>query len=1197
MVNRSNRFSNASRLGIAGAVIGLVYTISTPLQATTSVSDQDQVAAPLDYQRDVRPILSDHCFACHGPDEAKREADLRLDSSEGVHSVIEAGKPDQSELVSRLLADDETLMPPPEYGKPLSDIQKDTLRRWIEQGGQVQEHWAFEAPQKAVLPPDTKNPIDHFIDAKIRVAGLVGNSQASPSTLLRRVSLGLTGLPPTRQQIDRLHRDDFQYERLVDEMLATPAFGQHFGRYWLDLVRYADTHGLHLDNYREMWPYRDWVIDAINNDMPFDQFIIEQLAGDLLPDATQAQQIASGFNRLNVTTSEGGSIYEEVFARNVIDRTDSFGTIFLGLTTQCAVCHDHKFDPIRQKDYYSLSAFFNSLDGQALDGNKKDHPPVIRVPSEDQLAQLAEFDQQIVDLKLEMEGPIESVDAAQRSWEISISQQPDSETVVHSKALIPGSASEVSHESLTIDDEGIVISNRPANDKATLLVEIPLDESFMSHRWQTIVMDVLPDPESDRVGISSNGNAVLTEFGIDVMVGDEWKHVLITDAMADIEQDGDQFKVENAIDGKTDGQGWAVAGHQTKGSRKVQFRSLELSDRLAEQPSKLRFTLDFQSVYAKHQFHAMRFSLSDAPPQIGVDDQIKLGNAYLAGPFTVESESPGYSRVFVSEQRQFKPDEKFKYRDKELTWSERSDFSPVAVHSLPSESDAVNVNVLYQKLTSPKAQTVDLLLGTSDGHVIYLNNKRLQITKETGPLKPLSHSYRLELREGDNDLYIKSVSQSRPIQLTYAFRSPAIPAPMQIAELVSHPPDQRSEEQQQSIRTYYRKAVCEHPDWTAIEDMIAGLEKAKEEMNNDIPTTLVWKELATPRQAHILNRGQYDQPGEPVDRAVPEFLPAMVEGLPRDRLGLAKWLTSPDHPLASRVVVNRVWQWLFGVGLVKSSEDFGSQGEPPSHQALLDWLAVDFQQNGWDLKRLIKQMVMSDAYRRDSSIDQNQLAIDPKNRLLSRGPRYRLDAEVLRDQALSLAGLLNEQSSGPSVKPPQPDGLWYAVGYTRSNTANFKADKEIEKRLRRSVYIFWKRTSPPPQMSTFDAPSRESCTARRERTNTPLQALVLMNEHQYLKASKHLAIRAFNDTDAAPDEERLRWMFETVTSRLPSEAEISELQRLLTELRDAYLADENAAKDLLSVDDVSQAGLSESEHAAWMMIASTLLNLDEVVNY
>jgi hypothetical protein len=515
---------------------------------------------------------------------------------------------------------------------------------------------------------------------------------------------------------------------------------------------------------------------------------------------------------------------------------------------------------------------------------------------------------------------------------------------------------------------------------------------------------------------------------------------------------------------------------------------------------------------------------------------------------------------------------------------------------LPTAAEAVSVNLIHQSIDAPNKQTIDLLIGTSDGHAVTLNKKRVAESTQVGPIQPLNKTYTLELQKGHNDLYIKTVSQSRPAQFSYAYRSDAVPVPEGIIQWVRPKPEDRTPEQSASLRAYYREVCCDHPDWRALQDLVKGAEAARDELRSQIPTTLIWKELEQPREAKLLIRGQYDQPGETVARSVPSFLPPLAEDQPRDRLGLARWLVSGQHPLTGRVAVNRLWQSIFGSGLVRSSEDFGSQGDPPSHPELLDWLAVDFAENGWDVKRLVRQMVISQAYRRDASVHAPDHAVDPANRFLARGPRHRLDAEVLRDQALALAGLLNLQLGGPSVKPPQPAGLWYAVGYTRSDTANFKADPEPSKQFRRSVYIFWKRTSAPPQMSTFDAPSRESCTARRERTNTPLQALLLMNEPQFLQAAKHLAARALRECEFDDSTQRLAWLFETVTARQPFEGEIGELVALLEKLRSHYVGKESLSTELLSVDNVGLVGVDPGEHAAWMMIASTLLNLDEVVN-
>ena len=868
------------------------------------ISATDAFAEPgsVDFSRDVRPILSDHCFACHGPDEAERKADLRLDSADDLAATVQAGDLEASELIARVESDDpEARMPPASMHKPLSESQIETLKQWVIQGAEISQHWSFIPPVKqAGAPADPTAAIDYFVDRQIASAGLTANSTAQRRTLLRRVCLDLTGLPPSREQLQQFLADESPgaYERLVDRLLQSHHFGQHTGRFWLDLVRYGDTHGLHLDNYREMWPYRDWVIDAFNNNMSHDEFIKRQLAGDLLPDATDADRIASGFNRLNITTGEGGSIYDEVFARNVMDRTDAFGTIFLGLSTGCAVCHDHKFDPITSKDYYSLTAFFNSLDGKAMDGNAKDHAPVIATPSDEQRAAVGEIDEIIADLEQQMQAPIASIDQAQIAWQKSLLGMGDPRT----EYLIPSEARSEAKVEMTIRDDGSVelVGDAAAKDTTTIIAPLPTGA-----QWPTLQIEALTESVEERVGASENGNVVLTEITVETTDDElegQWINVPIAKAFADIEQKDGAFAASFAIDNKeNDSEGWAVAGHQQTGGRTLRLATPSL---IAEGGNpKVRVRLKYLSKFSAHQFRRVRLSVSDAPPLIDVP---------------------------------------------------------------PEMLQKIETAVANDKIDS-------------------------------------------------------------------------------------------------EIQAYYRKNHCLHPDWLALVDQLSGAKKSKEKLQKEFPTTLVWKELDKPRQAHILKRGQYDQPGDPVPRATPEFLPDFPDKAPQDRLGLAIWLTSPDHPLTARVAVNRFWQQVFGTGLVKTSEDFGSQGEPPSHPELLDWLAADFQQHEWDVKRLIKSLVMSQTYRRSSRTTEEMTRVDPLNRLLARGSRHRLDAEVLRDQALFLSGLLVDQQGGPSVKPPQPDGLWKAVGYSGSNTVQFAADTG-DKIYRRSVYTFWKRTAPPPQM-------------------------------------------------------------------------------------------------------------------------------------
>ncbi|TWU36150.1 PSD1 and planctomycete cytochrome C domain-containing protein [Novipirellula artificiosorum] len=1165
-----------------------VFRWITCLLLVSAISSEAMSATP-SFSHDIRPILSAHCFACHGPDEEERMADLRLDSPDDVAAMVVSGDADSSEMFARITSDDEdVLMPPADFGKPLTADQIEAIRQWIAAGAAYQEHWAFVAPTKqtpASVPIDSPtDAINHFVQQAIEEMGLVANPAADDRSLLRRVCLDLTGLPPNREQVDTFLSDASHdaYERLVDSLLASRHYGQHMGRYWLDLVRYGDTHGLHLDNYREMWPYRDWVIDAMNANMPIDQFFTEQLAGDLFPDASEAQRIASGFNRLNVTTNEGGSIYDEVFARNVIDRTDAFGTIFLGMTTGCSVCHDHKFDPLTMRDYYSLSAYFNSLDGKAMDANIKDHPPSMPVPTQQQLDEIAECEKELVALRTEMAGPIETVDASQRDWERSLSDQTaENSVVLHPTSVVSEAGVEMkTHEDGTVE----VVGEAAAKDTTTLIAQLPANSA-----WKTLHLEALVEEPNDRVGLSSNGNVVLSEIVVEWNESDAeegWMEVPVVHAVADVEQSDGSFAVKYAIDGKVKAQeGWAVHGHGPSGPRNAWF---VLAPLLTESPdARLRIRLKYQSVYAKHQFRKIRLSLATTMPSVPESQRIVLGSMHSVGPFPVANTDLAYDQSFASEQSKFDPSESFRFEDQDYGWQHREDLPTVAVHRLGTVSDRASVMVLHQPLTAPSDQNVTLLIDTSDGHVVYLNDK--EVARRQGPktIRPLSEEYELNLKKGENRLYVKVVNHAEPSMFCFAFRSPAIDTGPQLAQLAGIPPSDRSDAETISLRKYFRSVVCTHPDWLLLGKLESGLLKRIEQIRSSIATTLIWKELKKPRQAHLLLRGQYDSPGEAVERRTPGFLPPMDDALPNNRLGLAKWLTSDSHPLTSRVAANRVWQQFFGIGLVKTSEDFGSQGQPPSHPELLDWLAVDFRENGWDLKRLTKAIVMSAPYRRSARIHPRAQELDPENRFLARGPRFRLDAEMLRDQALAISGLLVDDIGGPSVKPPQPSGLWQAVGYTRSDTATFSADSG-DKVYRRSVYIFWKRTSPPPQMTTFDAPSRESCAARRERTNTPLQALLLMNETQYLEAARALAGRVFEQEHLKTPQDQVAWVFETVTVRPPQSKELEELVGLLHDLTVHYTQHPEQAAKL--------TGDSSADSAAWTLLCSTLLNLDEVVN-
>ncbi len=1024
--------------------------------------------ATVDFQRDVRPILSDTCYKCHGPDEQDREAGLRLDTQDGLleSGAVVAGDLDASELFHRISSDDpDLLMPPPDSGRELTKAQRQTLRRWIEQGAQWQQHWSLVTPAKpnvpAVEPSDwCRNPIDHFILQRLRQERLQPQPEADRRTLIRRVTLDLTGLPPDPSLLEKhlsSQQDDW-YEALVDQLLASPAYGEHMARFWLDAARYGDTHGLHLDNYREMWPYRDWVIDAFNQNLSYRDFTIQQLAGDMLPDATDDQKIASGFNRAHVTTSEGGSIAEEVYVRNVVDRVSTTGTVFMGLTVGCAQCHDHKFDPISQREFYQLFAFFNNLTDPPLDQNIKDPPPVMRV-MDDQM-------------RTEQASRQAKVDAAKQALEQAVAD-------------------------LNYDD--------------------PADAQTVAKSEPTAATDTADSPTSD-----TRENEV---------AGDQ-PHEFIW----------------------VSGQRFPVGGKLNRKLPAVTTETLPVPDGTSSRLQAGEGTIQ--------QF----FTEASIPIQAQAGD-VLFADVYL------DPDNPPQSIML-----QFN-DGSWEHR---VYWGTGqipfgTDGTPAKFRAgdLPETGRWVRLEVNAEQVGFSKRRPINGMAFTQFGGKAYWNAAGIVSSQ------PQTASF-----------------NSLAKWLDFIQESPeSVPGNLQ--KLAQKPVDKRTEPEQQQLRRYFLLNVnSESADQLA--PLVAARDQAQTELdqfNTTIPTTLISQERNEIKETFLLNRGEYDQRGDKVERATLSALPPMDPELPVNRLGFANWLVDDSHPLTARVAVNRFWQQLFGTGIVKTSEDFGSQGDLPSHPELLDYLAVDFREHDWDVKRLMKQLVMSATYRQSSTATERLLAMDPQNRLLARGPRFRLDAETLRDQALAISGLLNRTMGGPSVKPPQPAGLWFAVGYSGSNTVRFKADQGADKIFRRSVYTFWKRTSPPPQLNTFDAPSREECRVRRERTNTPLQALLLMNEPQYLEAARRLAERTIAEGGDSVSP-RLQFMFETALCRPPNARELEILNDSFQGHQLEFAEHPDQATALVKQGD-QPADLEQFdavELAAYSIVANLILNMDEFVS-
>jgi mono/diheme cytochrome c family protein len=1038
------------------AILGTIALVALACVQAAAPAPRTTPAEPaVDFNRQILPILSENCFACHGPDASKRKAKLRLDTKEGAFAELRSGgraivpgKSADSALVERITSDDPTsIMPPPKTGKRLTAVQIDLLKRWIDQGAKWSQHWAFVPPVRPALPKVgaaswPSNGIDYFILARLEKEGLKPSPEADRVTLIRRVTLDLTGLPPTPEEVDAFlaDRSPEAYEKVIDRLLRSSRYGEHAARYWLDAARYGDTHGLHLDNYREMWPYRDWVIKAFNTNLPFDRFIVEQLAGDLLPGATLEQQVASGFNRCHVTTSEGGSIEEEVYVRNVVDRVDTLGTVFLGLTTGCARCHDHKYDPITQKDYYSLFAFFNSCDEGALDGNAARYPPIVRVATAEHREALARLEKKVADIRKAI---------ADEVARVKYEEPPDA-----AKSEPPARK-----EIVWIDDD------LPAGAK-------PSADGGVNGRWQFVSR-----PE-----------------------------------------------------------------HPVYSGTKASMRSAE--------------------GLSQHFFEGANPGL-----------KVGLGDVLFAYVYLDPSKPP---REIMLQWHTGEWKHRAYWGENVIPWGADSTGERRRMGDLPARGQWVRLEVEAAQVGLTPGMVINGWAFTQHGGTVYWDRAGIVTQTPQGGQSSASLSNWLKTQRASGGAGL----------------------PRELQAIVKMAPAKHNAAQKKQLRDYFVENVWtkSRPTFAPLHRQLKEAEKEKEALDKQLPATLVSKERPQPRPAYILKRGEYDQRGLLVGRDTPGFLPPLPKDAPRDRLGFARWLVAPNHPLTARVAVNRFWQQFFGTGLVKTAEDFGAQGEPPSHPELLDWLAVEFREDGWDVKRFMKRLVMSATYRQSARVTADRLAKDPDNRLLSRGPRFRLDAETLRDQALFVGGMLVERLGGPSVKPPQPRGLWEAVAYTGSNTARFTPDTGPEKVHRRSLYTFWKRTSPPPQMTALDAPSRESCTVRRERTDTPLQALLLLNEKQYVECARGLAERVLREGGATP-EARVAYLFRLATARRPDAKEAAELLSVYRDSLAEYSRDVEAARKLISVGETKpDAKLNPAELAAWTVVANLVLNLDEVLN-
>jgi hypothetical protein len=1022
-------------------------------------------AGAVDFDRDVRPILSERCFTCHGPDEGMRPTALRLDTEEGAFGTLAGGgfaivrgDVGQSELMERITSDDPARRMPPAYKgiAKLPEAEIAVLRQWIEEGAGWSKHWSFEAPRRPELPEVqdaawSKHPIDRLIYSRLEKERLEPAAQASRAALIRRVTLDLTGLPPTPEEVDAFEQDASPdaYEKVVDQLLASAHYGERMAVDWLDAARYADTNGYQSDGVRSMWRWRDWVVDAFNSNMPFDEFTVEQLAGDLLPNATLDQKIATAFNRNHRTSAEGGIVEEEFLAEYAADRASTTATVWLGLTMGCARCHDHKYDPLKQKEFYELFAFFNNLPERGLVYNFGNEKPTIKAPTAEQQQKLAALDAAVEKAERKWDALAPEIARGVGEWAGKLAQSRDEDW----------SIAEVLKAAYDFD-----------RAKAPYAVWKKLPEGLQRGSERLQLAD-------GKRGLAAKlGNNETTDLG-DVAGFDYDEPFSFTFWLKPESKDG---AILTRMHEAGEEQGWGFY----------------LKD------GKLRFEFTMRQTD-----HSMRI-VSKAPLAMGQWRHVVL-------TYAGELPASAGTRLYVDGQ-------------------------------------AFPFDVEWDDLKWPVSYRYPLKLGTGGGQ------------KSVEGLID-------ELR-----IYGRVLS---PMEVQVAALDESLSAIAAKAE--------RSEAEQEKLRLAYLDQKSPKDVQQARADLKLARSK-REYFYETIPTVMVFEEREDVRPAHLLKRGAYDAPGEEVQPGVPSVLPPLLTSGRASRLDLARWIVSRDNPLTARVTVNRYWQQLFGVGLVKTVDDFGSQGERPVQPELLDWLAVEFMESGWNVKGIQKTIVMSEAYRQSFQASPELLQRDPENRLIARGPRFRLPAEMIRDQALAAAGLLSSEMGGPPVKPYQPAGLWEELSDAKYEPSAGGA------LYRRSLYTYWKRTVPPPSMATFDASDRESCTVNRSRTNTPLQALTLMNDVTYVEAARKLAERMLLDGGAGPAA-RIDYGFRRVLARHPRDAEAEALQSALADFLSDYRSDREAAKALLEVGESPAEKADPHELAAYTAVASLILNLDEAV--
>ena len=1129
-------------------------------------------ARRLDFNQDVQPILASRCFSCHGPDPEMRKADLRLDLAESAlrkrphrPDAIVPGHPEKSELVKRIKSKDpHYLMPRAAEGeaKPMSAGEIATLTEWIREGAVYRPHWAFEVPVRPSVPrPQTeaawvKTPIDDFILAKLTPAGLRPSPEADQATLIRRVTLDLTGLLPTPDEVLAFVNDTSPnaYEHLVDGLLARPTFGEQRARYWLDYVRYADTYGLHFDNSRDIWPYRDYVIRSFNANKPFDQFAMEQIAGDLLPMKNLDPLIGSGYVRLGVSSNEGGTIPEELRVNIARERTEAFGATFMGLTVGCAVCHDHKFDPTTQHDFYALSAFFNNLDEKPFNDDRPVWTPVVRIPGS------------------------QNQDAYNR--------------VLTQRSDLQGKLNEMRDNSHGLVAQWLASGDKPSRPVATsgLVLRLRLDEGSGEELKNSAPN---ANPASFRTSTLKGEWGETTWLWPDFRMQSSTRVLLGQTGDYDATQafsSGGWFMFRSApfhpgsfgtliskMDSSQKDRGWELSADDG-------FLSVAL---VHQMPKEL--DLDGPKRSAQKGEKKKEKKKREAKEPFHYPSPQELSKKDLAPNKPPEQKKAEEDEAKKSEAKS-KAEEKAKKTPSGQPPNDKTPTTGIRVVSIsPLPLDGAWQHIFFTYDGSGHASGVKIFVnGKAIATRIVSDNLngatiRTQAPMQLGWRDPEEHPAK-DARYQDIRLYARSLTPDEVVRLPFEDYA---------AEIAAYSSSKWTADQWHVMSEFY----LDHVDlsYQAIQREIALLDKQLDRLSNGGDLTQVSWEKPSLAYAHVLTRGVYTARTERVEADTPHFLPRLPTGEPHNRLALAKWTVNPVNPLTARVTVNRMWYELFGTGIVETTEDFGIMGQRPTHPELLDWLAVEFRESGWNIKRMYKLMVMSAAYRQSAKSNSQQLAKDQRNLLLSHGPRFRMDAEMLRDIALQTSGLFVERVGGPSVKPYQPSNIWEEVSYPTSDTLHY-VEERGDGLYRRSVYTYVKRMASPPSMETFDAPMRDVACTRRQRTDTPLQALVTMNDVQWVEAARGLAQRVIHE--AGPDtQNRINRMSQILLAHDAPAPMAAVLESSLQRVQQHYSKEPRAAHSLVEIGEKKRdVSIPEAELAAWTMVASEMLNLDETLN-